>query len=60
MQSLGVEVTDTAGQVLSATQLIQNLAKTLETLPDAKRLQIAEGLVGKFQIAPFLAILEVL
>ena len=58
MQNLGVEVTDTAGQVLSATKLIQNLAKTLETLPEAKRLQIAENLVGKFQIAPFLAILE--
>ena len=58
MQNLGVEVTDASGQVLSATKLIQNLAKTLETLPDAKRLQIAEGLVGKFQIAPFLAILE--
>tara|TARA_R100001129_G_scaffold16151_2_gene10616 strand:+ start:1726 stop:8508 length:6783 start_codon:yes stop_codon:yes gene_type:complete len=58
MQNLGVEVTDASGQVLSATKLIQNLGKTLETLPDAKRLQIAENLVGKFQIAPFLAILE--
>ena len=58
MQNLGVEVTDAGGQVLGATKLIQNLAKTLETLPDAKRLQIAENLVGKFQIAPFLAILE--
>jgi TP901 family phage tail tape measure protein len=58
MQNLGVQVTDASGQVLSATKLIQNLGKTLETLPDAKRLQIAENLVGKFQIAPFLAILE--
>ena len=58
MQNLGVEVTDASGQVLSATKLIQNLGKTLESLPDAKRLQIAENLVGKFQIAPFLAILE--
>ncbi len=58
MQQLGVEITDAGGQVLGATKLIQNLAKTLETLPDAKRLQIAENLVGKFQIAPFLAILE--
>ena len=55
---LGVEVTDAGGQVLGATKLIENLAKTLATLPDAKRLQIAENLVGKFQIAPFLAILE--
>ena len=58
MQNLGVQVTDASGQVLSATKLIQNLGKTLATLPDAKRLQIAENLVGKFQIAPFLAILE--
>ena len=58
MQNLGVQVTDASGQVLGATKLIQNLAKVLGELPDAKKLQIAEGLVGKFQIAPFLAILE--
>lgn len=58
MQNLGVEVTDASGQVLSATKLIQNLAKSLEEVPDARRLQIAEGLVGKFQVAPFLAILD--
>ena len=58
MRDLGVQVTDTSGAVLSATQLIENLGKTLKTLPSAERLQIAEGLVGKFQVAPFLAILE--
>ena len=58
MQNLGVEVTDASGQVLGATKLIQNLAKSLEDVPDASRLQIAEGLVGKFQVAPFLAILD--
>lgn len=58
MQNLGVEVTDASGQVLGATKLIQNLAKSLEEVPDARRLQIAEGLVGKFQVAPFLAILD--
>ena len=58
MQNLGVQVTDASGEVLSATKLIQNLANTLEKLPKSERLQIAEGLVGKFQIAPFLAILE--
>ena len=58
MQNLGVEVTDASGQVLGATKLIQNLAKSLEDVPDARRLQIAEGLVGKFQVAPFLAILD--
>ena len=58
MQDLGVQVTDASGQILGATKLIQNLSKVLGELPDAKKLQIAEGLVGKFQIAPFLAILE--
>ena len=58
MQALGVEVTDASGAVLSATGLIQNLGKALAEVPDARRLQIAENLVGKFQIAPFLAILE--
>ena len=58
MQDLGVQVTDAGGQVLGATKLIQNLSKVLGDLPDAKKLQIAENLVGKFQIAPFLAILE--
>ena len=57
-KQLGVQVEDASGQVLGATKLIQNLAQTLEKLPDATRLQIAENLVGKFQIAPFLAILE--
>jgi TP901 family phage tail tape measure protein len=58
MQNLGVQVTDASGAVLSATELIQNLGKTLKDLPKATQLQIAENLVGKFQIAPFLAILE--
>ena len=58
MQKLGVQVTDASGDVLNATQLIKNLATTIEDLPDARRLQIAENLVGKFQVAPFVAILE--
>ena len=58
MQNLGVEVTDASGKILSATDLIRNLGAELKKLPEAKQLQIAENLVGKFQIAPFLAILE--
>ena len=58
MQDLGVQIEDASGNVLSATKLIQNLAKALENVPDARRLQISEKLVGKFQIAPFLAILD--
>jgi TP901 family phage tail tape measure protein len=58
MQQLGVQVEDASGAVLSGTKLIQNLADTIQKLPDAQKLQIAENLVGKFQIAPFLAILD--
>ena len=58
LQNLGVQITDVSGEILSGTKLIENLAKTLSDVPDARRLQIAENLVGKFQIAPFLAILD--
>ncbi len=58
MQNLGVDITDLNGDVLSGTKLIENLAKALSSVPDARRLQIAENLVGKFQVAPFLAILD--
>ena len=58
MQNLGVQITDFNGDVLSGTKLIENLAKALSSVPDARRLQIAENLVGKFQVAPFLAILD--
>ena len=58
MQDLGVQVTDAAGQILPATKLIQNLGIAIQSLPDTRKLQIAENLVGKFQIAPFLAILR--
>ena len=58
MQDLGVQVTDASGAVLSGTKLIQNLGKVIQDLPEAKQLQIAENLVGKFQIAPFLALLD--
>ena len=58
MQNLGVQVEDASGQILGATQLIKNLAAVLKTLPEARQLQIAENLVGKFQVAPFVAILD--
>ena len=58
MEDLGVTVTDSAGQILSATKIIQNLAGVLQSFPDARRLQIAENLVGKFQVAPFISLLE--
>ena len=58
MQNLGVQVTDASGAILSGTRLIENLAKTISDLPEAKQLQIAEDLVGKFQVAPFVSILK--
>ena len=58
MQELGTEITDASGAVLPATKLIENLGKAIQGLPDTRKLQIAENLVGKFQIAPFLAILR--
>ena len=58
MQNLGAQVTDASGDILSATELMKNLANTIKTLPEARQLQIAEGLVGKFQVAPFISILE--
>ena len=58
MQDLGVQITNAAGEVLPATKLIQNLGQAIQSLPDTRKLQIAEDLVGKFQIAPFLAILR--
>ena len=58
MQNLGVQIEDTSGNILNATQLIKNLAAAIGDLPEARQLQIAENLVGKFQVAPFVAILE--
>ena len=58
MQELGTEITDAAGAILPATKLIENLATSIRELPDTRKLQIAENLVGKFQIAPFLALLS--
>jgi TP901 family phage tail tape measure protein len=58
LQNLGAQVTDAQGEILSATQLIRNLAGAIKDLPEARQLQIAEQLVGKFQVAPFVAILQ--
>ena len=58
MQELGTEITDASGAILPATKLIDNLATAIRGLPDTRKLQIAENLVGKFQVAPFLALLS--
>ena len=58
IQRLGVEVTDLEGKVLSSNKIIENLAPTFAKLDQASRVNLADNLVGKFQIAPFLALLE--
>lgn len=58
IQNLGVEVTDLQGNVLSANKVIENLAPTFAKLDQASKVNLADNLVGKFQIAPFLSLLE--
>lgn len=58
LQNLGVQVTDFQGEVLSANKIIENLAPTFAKLDQASKVNLADNLVGKFQIAPFLALLE--
>jgi TP901 family phage tail tape measure protein len=58
LQDLGVQVTDLEGRVLSSNKIIENLAPTFAKLDQASKVNLADNLVGKFQIAPFLALLE--
>ena len=58
IQNLGVDVTDLQGNVLSANKVIENLAPTFAKLDQASKVNLAYNLVGKFQIAPFLSLLE--
>ena len=58
LQNLGVQVTDLEGKVLSSNKVIENLAPTFAKLDQAAKVNLADNLVGKFQIAPFLALLE--
>ena len=58
IQNLGVQVTDLQGNVLSANKVIENLAPTFAKLDQSSKVNLADNLVGKFQIAPFLSLLE--
>lgn len=58
LQALGVQVTDLQGEVLAANKIIENLAPTFAKLDQSTKVNLADNLVGKFQIAPFLALLE--
>ena len=58
LQNLGVQVTDLEGKVLSSSKIIENLAPVFAKLDQGSRINLADNLVGKFQIAPFLSLLE--
>ncbi len=58
LQDLGVQVTDLEGKVLSSSKVIENLAPVFAKMSQASKVNLADNLVGKFQIAPFLALLE--
>ena len=58
LQDIGVQVTDLTGKVLPATKLIENLSSVIAGMDDSAGQDLATKLVGRFQIAPFLAILD--
>ena len=58
LQNLGVQVTDLEGKVLSSSKIIENLAPAFAKLGQGAQVNLADKLVGKFQIAPFLSLLE--
>jgi len=58
LQDMGVQVTDLKGDVLSANKVIENLAPIFAKLDQTSKVNLADNLVGKFQIAPFLSLLE--
>ena len=58
LRDLGVEITNVQGNLLPATQVIQNLAKSFDTLSESQQRQVAFKIGGGFQIAPLLAALQ--
>ena len=58
LRELGVEITNVEGNLLPATQVIENLAKSFDTLNEAQQRQVAFKIGGGFQIAPLLAALQ--
>ena len=58
LRELGVEITNVEGNLLPATQVIENLAKSFDTLSESQQRQVAFKIGGGFQIAPLLAALQ--
>lgn len=50
LQSLGVSLTDQSGNLKNQVQLLQDLAKIYDTLPQLQKNQVAEQVGGVFQI----------
>jgi TP901 family phage tail tape measure protein len=57
LENLGVVVRDLQGNSLSADRVLQNLAKTFDTLTEAQKQQVSELSAGIFQINQFRSIL---
>ena len=58
LKDLGVEITNVQGNLLPATQVIENLAKGFDKLSESQQRQVAFKIGGGFQIAPLLAALQ--
>ena len=58
LENLGVQTTDLSGEVLAANKIIENLSTVFAKLSRVEQVNLADKLVGKFQIAPFLALLQ--
>tara|TARA_R110002153_G_scaffold4144_3_gene19913 strand:+ start:772 stop:8445 length:7674 start_codon:yes stop_codon:yes gene_type:complete len=58
LKDLGVEITNVQGNLLPATQVIENLAKGFDRLSESQQRQVAFKIGGGFQIAPLLAALQ--
>lgn len=50
LQGLGISLTDQAGNLKNQVQLLQDLAKIYDTLPQQQKNQVAEQVGGVFQI----------
>jgi len=50
LQNLGVSLTDESGKLKNQVQLLQDLAKIYDTLPQLQKNQVAEQVGGVFQI----------
>jgi len=55
LDNLGIQVVDTAGKILPATEILQNLAKEFQGLSQTKQADISKKLGGVYQLSNLLA-----